>query len=160
MTQLSETPTPVLAQVGEFCPNPLCQHYGQLGQDHLIRFGKTSAGRQRFRCRSCGKTFTETKGTLFYRRRKSQDEMLHALSLIAEGSRPSSIVRLLSITYDTLRDWVTLASQHVESVEAALLADYAVTAAQIDALWCYVGNRGEKKPIPRPMNVAPFGAQP
>ena len=154
------SPAPVLAQVGDFCPNPLCPQYGQLGQGNIIRFGKTSGARQRFRCHACMKTFTETKGTLFYGRRKPQAQILHALALIAEGSRPSSIVRTLSITHDTLRDWVELAAGHVEVIEAALLADYHVDAAQIDALWTYVGNRGQKKAIPRPMSAAPSGAQP
>jgi len=49
--------------------------------------------RQRHRCQTCGATFTETKCTIFYRRRTSEDEIIDTLALIAEGNRISSLVR-------------------------------------------------------------------
>ena len=60
------------AQVSDFCPNEVCPDYGKLQSDqqhNIKRFGKTKAGRQRYQCKTCKKTFTETKGTIFYRRR-------------------------------------------------------------------------------------------
>jgi hypothetical protein len=63
-----------LVYVGDFCPNSQCADYRKLqtGQQHNIsKFGLTQAGRQRYQCRTCQQTFTETKGTLFYRRRTS-----------------------------------------------------------------------------------------
>jgi hypothetical protein len=68
-----------LTQVGDFCPNEICSDYGKCqneGQQSIIKFGQTKAGRQRYRCKSCGQTFTETKGTIFYRRRTSEEEIL------------------------------------------------------------------------------------
>jgi hypothetical protein len=34
-------------------------------------------------------------------------------------------------------------------VEAMLLADFQIQRGQLDALWTYVGNKGEKKAMPR-----------
>ena len=65
-----------LTQVGAFCPNPQCADYGQVQsaqQTNIVRFGLTKAGRQRYHCNTCGLTFAETKGTLFYRRRVSRE---------------------------------------------------------------------------------------
>lgn len=64
-----------LAQVGDFCPKEVCPDYGKLQGDqqhNIIRTGTTKRGRQRYKCKSCRQTFTETKGTLFYRRRTSE----------------------------------------------------------------------------------------
>ena len=137
-----------LAQVGDFCPNEACPDYGRLQSDqqrHIIKFGTTEAGRQRYKCHTCGKTFTETKGTLFYRRRTPEDEIIDTLAHIAEGNRISSLVRTQGHKEDTIIDWIREAGNHAEAIEAVLLADYQLTRGQIDGLWAYVGNKGEKK---------------
>jgi transposase-like protein len=137
-----------LAQVGDFCPNEACPNYGKLQserQGKIIKFGKTKAGRQRYECKTCGETFTETKGTLFYRRRTPEDEIMDTLAHIAEGSRISSLARTKGHKEDTIIDWVREAGKHAEAIEEVLLADYQLTRGQIDGLWAYVGNKGEKK---------------
>jgi transposase-like protein len=137
-----------LAQVGDFCPNEACPDYGKLQSDRqgkLIKFGTTKAGRQRYECKTCGKTFTETKGTLFYRRRTPEDEIIDTLAHIAEGNRISSLVRTKGHKEDTVIDWIREAGKHAEAIEEVLLADYRLTRGQIDGLWAYVGNKGEKK---------------
>lgn len=54
-------------------------------QHNIIKCGKTKAGRQRYKCKTCDGTFTETKGTIFYRRRTSEDEIIDTLALIGKG---------------------------------------------------------------------------
>ena len=137
-----------LTQAGDFCPNESCADYGKCqhkSQKNIIKFGQTKAGRQRYKCNSCGKTFTETKGTLFYRRRTSEEEILETLALIAEGNRISSLVRTKGHKEDTIIGWIREAGQHAEKVEAVLLADYQLSRGQIDGLWAYVGHKGAKK---------------
>ena len=142
---------PKLAQVGDFCPNENCLDYGQLQseqQHNIIKFGRTKTGRQRYKCNTCEATFTETKGTLFYRRHTPEDEIIHTLALIAEGNRISSLVRTTGHKEDTIIDWIREAGKHAEAIEEVLLADYQLTRGQLDGLWAYVGNKGEKK-LPR-----------
>jgi transposase-like protein len=79
--------TSKFAQVDNFCPNEACPDHGKLQseqQQNIIRFGKTKAGRQRFKCNTCGDIFTETKGTIFYRRRTPEDEIIETLALVPE----------------------------------------------------------------------------
>lgn len=136
------------AQVGDFCPNKVCPDYGKLQSDqprNIIKFGKTKAGRQRYQCKTCGETFTETKGTLFYRRRTPDHEIIDTLAHIAEGNRISSLARTQGHKEDTIIDWIREAGNHAEAIEEVLLADYQLTRGQIDGLWAYVGNKGEKK---------------
>lgn len=151
-----------LAQVGDFCPNEACPDYGKLQSDqqhNIKRAGKTKRGCQRFQCKTCKQTFTKTKGTLFYRRRTPEDEILETLALIAEGSRISSLARVKGHKEDTILDWLRDAAQHVEAIEEVLMADYHLERGQLDALWSYVGNRGEKKATPKPTPVACSGVR-
>ena len=136
------------AQVGDFCPNKLCPDYGKLQsaqQHNIIKFGTTKRGHQRYQCKSCRQTFTETKGTLFYRRRTAEAEIIDTLAPIAEGNRIRSLVRTTGHKEDTISDWLREAGQHAQALEEVLLRNYQLSRGQIDGLWAYVGNKGEKK---------------
>jgi transposase-like protein len=114
-------------------------------QHNIIKFGKTPQGHQRYACKTCKRTFVETKGTLFYRRRTPANEIMEVLALLAEGSRISSLARVKGHKEETILDWLAEAAEHAAAVEAVLLADYKLTRGQLDGLWAYVGNKGEKK---------------
>jgi len=116
--------------------------------------------RQRFRCKTCGDTFTETKGTLLYRRRTPEGEMMEALAFIAEGSRISSVARVKGHKEDTILAWVRAAGQQAEAIEEVLLAKYQIERGQLDSLWAYVHDKGEKKATRKPRAVASSGARP
>jgi transposase-like protein len=148
------------AQVGDYCPNETCPDYGKRQdkrQHNIIKFGKTNAGRQRYCCNTCKETFTETKGTLFYRRRTDEDEIIEILALVAEGNRISSLARVKGHKEDTIIDWIREAGKHAEEVEAMLMAKHQLTRGQLDGLWAYVGNKGAKKTIPKPTRVDSSG---
>ena len=68
---------------------------------------------------------------------------------MAEGSRISSVSRTTGHKEDTILAWLREASKQAQAVEEVLLADYEVTRGQLDALWSYVGHKGEKKGLPR-----------
>ena len=138
-----------LAQAGSFCPNGACPDYGRFQQGqaekNIKKSGKTRQGKQRYLCKSCGKTFSQTTGTLFYRRRTKDEEILETLALIAEGVRISTLSRVKWFKEDTILAWVRQAGKRAEAMEEVLLANYRVDRAQLDGLWSYVGNKGEKK---------------
>lgn len=136
------------AKPGEFCPNEACPDYGRLQsgqQQNLEKYGKTRKGVQRYRCQTCGKTFTETTGTIFFRKRTPEHEILETLALLAEGSRISSLTRAKGFKEDTILTWLREAAQHAEQLEGALMKDFKIKRGQLDALWAYVRNKGEKK---------------
>jgi transposase-like protein len=112
---------------------------------NIIKFGKTKADRQRYRCRRCKKTFVETKGTIFYRHRTSEEEIIDTLTLVAEHSRISSLARAKGHKEETIIDWILSAGEHAEELEELLLAEHQIERGQLDGLWAYVGNKGEKK---------------
>lgn len=150
-----------LTQVGDFCPNEACPDYGKLQKDqpkpNIKKFGKTRQGNQRYQCKTCGKTFSQTTGTIFYRRRVEEQEILETLALVAEGVRISSLSRAKGHKEDTILDWVRQARNHAAALEDILLAEYRVDRGQLDGLWSYVGNKGEKKATRRPKRPGSSG---
>jgi transposase-like protein len=133
-----------LASVGTFCPNEECRHYAKVDEGNLIKFGRSRQGVQRYQCKSCGTTFTATRGTLFYRKHTPLKDILETLALLAEGVRISSLSRAKGFKEDTILRWLREAAGHAEAVEDVLLADYELSKAQVDGLWTYVGNKGQK----------------
>lgn len=151
-----------LANVGDFCPNAECQDYGKLQEKvskrNIKKHGQTKSGIQRYQCLTCKKTFTETKGTIFYRRRTSMEEILEVLAFLAEGVRISTLARVKGHKEDTILEWLREAAQHVGQIEALLLANYELERGQVDAMWSYVGNKGEKKITRKRKKADNFGA--
>jgi transposase-like protein len=137
------------AKPGDFCPNKECPDYQKLQASqsarNIIRAGKTKAGVQRYECKTCHRTFTETTGTLFYGKRTSADTILETLALIAEGNRISSLTRVKGVKEDTILVWLREAAQHVEAVNDVLLKDFHIQRGQLDGLWLFIQNKGQKK---------------
>jgi transposase-like protein len=133
---------------GDFCPYADCGEYGKKQderQKNIRKYGKTKRGVQRYQCCACQRTFTATTGTIFYEKHTSEAEILEVLALLAEGSRISSLSRVKGYKEDTILCWLRDAREHLEAVEELLLKNYRVTRGQLDALWGYVGNKGQKK---------------
>ena len=142
---------PILASVGEFCPNAECGLYQQLDRGNIVKFGKTRQGRQRFRCKQCQMSFSERKGTLFYSKQHDEETIIEVLMMLIEKMSISAISRVKGIKTDTILSWVRLAGQHAEAVEEALFSRYKVSRAELDGLWSFVANKGEKKATKKPM---------
>ena len=138
-----------LAHPGDFCPNATCPDYGKLQNDqvqaNLKKIGKTRRGVQRYQCKTCGKTFTETTGTIFFHKHAHSAEILEVLALLAEGTRISTITRVKGIKEDTTLRWLREAGRHAEELDAVLMKDFHLKRAQLDGLWSFVQNKGEKK---------------
>ena len=149
-----------LAQVGDFCPYQDGPDFGKTDAVNLIRFGKSRQGKQRFRCKSCGKTFKENHGTILYRKRTEEKDILETLALLAEGVRISSLDRAKGFKEDTILKWLRQVAEHAEELEEQLLKDYRIERGQREALWSYVRNKGQKNTTKKPTRPASSGAQP
>jgi len=70
---------------------------------------------------------------------------LETLALLAEGNRISALSRVKGHKEDTILKWLREAARHAEQIEGVLMADFEAKRTQLDALWTYVRNKGEKK---------------
>lgn len=149
------------------CPNVTCPDYGKTdaatqkkntGTGNLVKNGHTDGGRQRYLCKTCGKTFTATKGTLFYKLHTDWVDLLEVLAAIAKGAPPAAMAEAKEAKVETILRWVERAGEHAQAVEEVLIRDFHIDRVELDELWSYVKNKGEKGGIRRPRPVAPSGA--
>jgi transposase-like protein len=127
---------------------------------NIRRFGKTKRGVQRYQCKTCGDTFTATKGTVFYGLHHDEALVIDCLALLAERNSLAALHRAKGVKEETVTDWLRKAACHVSEIEAILLAHYQLSRAQLDALWTFVGHKGEKGGTAKKRNGAPSGGAP
>ena len=142
---------------GSFCWNEQCSDYGVVAAGNLRRYGKTPAGVQRFQCKRCRKVFTATRGTPFYGIRDPK-RMLLVLSLLADRMSLRGIQRVTGATPDLTLLYLARAAAHVEVIETLLQRSHKVSRVQLDALWAFVGHKGEKGGALKKRSGAPSGA--
>lgn len=140
------------------CPNEACPDHGKIGQGNLVKNGHTDGGRQRYLCKTCRKTFTATQGTPFYYQLHTDwVDVLEVLTAIAKGAPLAAMAEAKEAKVETILDWVQRAGEHAQAVEEVLIRDFQVDRVELDELWSYVKNKGEKGGMRRQRPVAPSG---
>lgn len=64
----------------QFCHNPNCPARGKVGQGNIIVHSRKE---RRYRCTTCGKTFSARKGTAFYGLHTDTKTITCVLTLLA-----------------------------------------------------------------------------
>lgn len=146
-----------IASIGDFCLNEECKDYNKKDCVNIVKYGKTGKGDQRYQCKTCKKVFTENKGTMFYRTRHTRDEIIECMQLIGDRNSLAGIHRIKGIKEETVMRWLERAESHVEQFEEYLIREYKITRVQIDALWTFVGHKGEKGGIQKKTHREHFG---
>lgn len=141
-----------------FCWNQQCADYGRVDAGNLRKFGLTRKGRQRWQCTTCKKVVAETKGTVFHGKQYDQPTIIECFALLAERNSLAAIHRVKGIKEETVSAWLAQAAPQMEQIEQVLLQDHKLSRAQLDALWTYVGHKGEKKGFRKKTNAALSGA--
>src|SRR5690349_12485554 len=101
-----------------FCPNPDCPATGQVGKGNI---GTHSQVEKRYRCRQCGKTFVESRGTAFYRLRTAREIVTVVVTLLAYGCPLQAIVKAFGLDERTVGAWQARAGVHCQQVHAHLV---------------------------------------
>jgi transposase-like protein len=146
MMKSAETPqTKQFDKSSPFCWNQQCPDYGRVGGVNIIKFGFTRKGRQRYRCTTCHRVVAETRGTVFHGKHHSQETIVECLAMLADRNSLAAIHRVKGVKEETVTQWLKQIEPQMEQIEAVLLKDHKLSRAQLDALWTYVGHKGEKK---------------
>ena len=101
-----------------FCPNLACPARGQTGQGNI---GIHSRKDRRFLCTQCRKTFSATKGTVFYRLRTSADLVTLIITLLAHGCPVQAIVVAFGFDERTVAAWGARAGRQGQAVQEHLV---------------------------------------
>ena len=150
--------TEQLVSPSSFCWNPDCSDYRHVNAGNLRKFGLTRKGRQRWQCKTCESVVAETRGTVFHGKRHDEQTILDCLAMLADRNSLAAIRRVKGVKEETLTAWVKQLAPQMEQLEEVLLRDYRLSRAQLDALWTYVGHKGEKGGSQRSPSAAHAGA--
>src|SRR5690348_14071365 len=94
-----------IATIGSFCMNESCGEYQNVGRGNMLKNGKTATGVQCSVCKTCKKSFTETKGTMFYRCRYTEEEIAECMAMAEDRNSLAAIHRIKGIKEETVVKW-------------------------------------------------------
>src|SRR5258708_21620420 len=101
-----------------FCPNLACVARGHVGQGNIISHGKARA---RYRCKTCGKTFSAQAGRMFEGLRKRKTLIVIVVTLLAYGCPIHAIVQAFGLDERTVASWRDRAGKHCQEVHQAVV---------------------------------------
>jgi transposase-like protein len=124
----------------QFCHNLDCPTRGLLGQGNIRIF---SQKQQRYDCKVCGKTFSATTGTPFYRLRTAVDLVTLVLTLLVHGCPTQAIVQAFGFDERTVASWQLRAGSHAQHLHEHIVEQGQVDLqhVQADEVWVKLAGR-------------------
>jgi hypothetical protein len=123
----------------QFCPNLACSARGQIGQGTITIHDRK---RQRYRCRTCGRTFSARRGTMFEGLRTSTEVVVIVVTLLAFGCPVQAIVQAYGLDERTVASWRDRAGQQCQRVHQALIEQEQLDVVHVQADEIRVKARG------------------
>jgi transposase-like protein len=114
----------------QFCHNRRCRAYGRSGEGHLLIH---SHKERPYRCKRCGRTFTETKDSAFYRMHKPRWLVLAVMTLLSYGCPVQAIVVAFDLDERTVARWQRESGSQCRRVHEHLLEAGKVALLQVQA---------------------------
>jgi transposase-like protein len=114
----------------QFCHNEHCRAYGRCGEEHIVIHSQKE---RRYRCKRCGRTFTETKDTAFYRMHKPRWLVLAVVTLLAYGCPVQAIVAAFDLDERTVARWQREAGSQCKRAHEHLVEAGRVQLLQVQA---------------------------
>jgi hypothetical protein len=81
---------------------------------------------------------------MFSRCRHSEEEIVECMQMLGDRNSLAAIHRIKGIKEETVCNWLEKAAFHVEQFEEGIVRKHKLSRVQTDALWTYVGHKGEK----------------
>jgi transposase-like protein len=101
-----------------FCHNKDCPAKGQVGKGNIGVFSQKD---RRYICHVCNTTFAASKGTVFYRLRKSKELVVIVVTLLAHGCPVQAVVAAFGLDERTVLSWNDRSGKHCEQVHQHLV---------------------------------------
>ena len=114
----------------EFCPNQACPDRGKVGTGNIVSHSQKE---KRCRCKTCGKTFSVTRGTALYGLKTSHETVERVVTLLAHGCPVQAVVAAYGLDERTVRSWLLKAGSHCEQVHDHLVGKHPHNLGQVQA---------------------------
>jgi len=113
-----------------FCPNSACPASGRVGQGNVRVHSRKE---KRWKCRVCGGTFANSKGTPLYRLRSRVEQVGIVVALLAHGCPVQAIVAAFGFDERTVKKWQMGVGEHCERVHDHLVQGQVRDLGQVQA---------------------------
>jgi transposase-like protein len=113
-----------------FCPNLECMAKGQCGRGNISTH---SVQEKRCWCSVCEKSFSVSKGSIFYRLKTAPQTVILVLTLLAYGCPVQAIVVAFGFDERTVKDWWRRAGQHGQAVHQHVVGRSRLDLLQVQA---------------------------
>jgi transposase-like protein/IS1 family transposase len=123
----------------QFCPYSECESRGQSGQGNIVIH---QTNRPRYKCKTCGRTFSERAGTALEGIRKSEEDFIKVTTLLAYGTPTQAIVHAFRMDERTVADWRERAGIHCEAVHKEKIEQGMLNLMHVQADEIWVKMRG------------------
>jgi IS1 family transposase len=134
----------------------------QQGNVSAIATYLTQSGKRRiFRCHTCATHFSETRETVFFDLRTSEEKVMMALKMLLVRVDLTGISFVLGVTAETVLAWLKRAASQAEAINRHLLRALPVTQVQLDEMWNFIARKhaGETDPAGESVPDAEDGRQ-
>jgi transposase-like protein/IS1 family transposase len=113
-----------------FCPNSACTARGKMGEG-TIRIHDRK--RQRYRCRTCGHTFSSRRGTMLEGLRKPTELIVVVITLLTYGCPIQAIVHAFGLDERTVASWRDRAGHHCQRLHQAVVEQSTLDLIHVQA---------------------------
>jgi len=128
----------------QVCLNENCPNYRKRNAGHIIKKGFNAKGNQMFKCKTCGMRFPESKGTVFYNRHLTEEQIILICKLLVEKNGIRAIERIMEIHRDTVSSIIEDLAIHAREVSDFLITNVRLSQIEIDEMWSFVKKNKRK----------------
>ncbi|TAH39436.1 MAG: hypothetical protein EYC70_01230 [Planctomycetota bacterium] len=119
------------------CPNSDCGLFGRRGQRNILlhswqplRRGR----RRRYLCTTCGKTFSRTQGTPYFRLQHGRRRFDEVVELRMEGASIAAIARIKRLSWNTVARWLAKAAVRATRFNDQRIRGFELVELQADEI--------------------------
>jgi transposase-like protein/IS1 family transposase len=123
----------------QFCPNLACSARGQVGQGNIVVHARK---RPRYKCNTCGRTFSAKAGTALEGLRKPTELIVIVITLLAYGCPLQAIVHAFGVDERTVASWRDRAGKQCERLHQAIIEQGKLDLLHVQADEIRVKARG------------------
>jgi transposase-like protein len=114
----------------QWCHNRRCRAYARVDEGHVVIHSQKE---RRYRCKRCGRTFSETTDTALYRMHKPRWLVIAVVTLLAYGCPLQAIVAAFDLDERTVARWQRESGLQCKRVHEHLVEAGKVALLQVQA---------------------------
>jgi len=127
-------------EFSEFCcPNKACRDHGRYGLGNIAlkeRYGRK--GTALLLCKTCRKTFSENRGTPFFKLRLSYDQLYQILTTLAQCGSVRGTAKIVGVNVKAVLRIIKVIGAHAEAFNDFMLQKLGMNQVQADEIWTYI----------------------